>query len=127
MASPGCAFIAGFDQRGEILLANATDIKLVDGGRKFFQILVALRQREFLQPCNHYGGENRYSRTEEGVQHIMQQVVHAAGDLLWSTGVKMVQADHQAIKRPDDPDPRQNAGQMFEEFGVKWNIDQLLF
>jgi len=53
----------------------------------------------------------------------VQQIIDAAGNLLWSAGVEVVEANHQTVKRTDNPNTGQNTGQVFEEFGIKWNID----
>ena len=39
MTRPGCAFVAGFHQRGEVFLTYAANVELVDSGGKFFRYL----------------------------------------------------------------------------------------
>ena len=123
MTRLGSAFVAGFHQRGEVFLPHAANVELVDSGGKFFEIFITLGDRQFFQPGDENRGCNSHGRAKECVQHIVQQIIDTAGNLLRRAGVEVVEANHQAVKRTDNPHTGQNTGQVFEEFRIEWNID----
>lgn len=68
-------------------------------------------------------GSNSHGRAKESIQHIVQQIIDTAGNLLWSAGIEVVEANHQAVKCTDNTHTGQNTGQVLEEFRIEWDID----
>ncbi|SST07748.1 Uncharacterised protein [Acinetobacter baumannii] len=89
-------------------------------------MLVTAAQAPLLSQGHANRSEDREEGTEEGKQHIFEQLIDAGADLLGCAGVEVLQAQHQAEEGADNPDPRQDARQVLVKLGPQRRLHHRL-